>query len=130
MPTALQTALAAAATATITPLEHSAGFVVHVPGYPPMILTPETAQAWVLATFTGLSDEDAATVAQRLLEAAPPPVPKPKLRKLTVLMEPALAQTLMAERARIAAVEGINVSLSALATRAMRAGFGRLDAGA
>lgn len=48
---------------------------------------------------------------------------KNPLRKLTVLLEPELAQTIMSERARIAATEGVNVSLTALATRAMRAGF-------
>ena len=48
---------------------------------------------------------------------------KKPLRKLTVLLEPELADALMSERARIAANEGVNVSLTSLATKAMRVGF-------
>lgn len=48
---------------------------------------------------------------------------KKPLRKLTVLLEPELADALMSERSRIAACEGVNVSLTSLASRAMRAGF-------
>lgn len=48
---------------------------------------------------------------------------KERLRKLTVLLEPDLERQLMGERARIAATEGLTVSLTSLASRAMRAGF-------
>lgn len=45
------------------------------------------------------------------------------LRKLTVLLEPDLEQRLLGERERIAAAEGVKVSLTAIASRAMRDGF-------
>ncbi|CDO36018.1 hypothetical protein [Novosphingobium sp. KN65.2] len=42
---------------------------------------------------------------------------------MTILLEAELASQLLGERARIAANEGVNVSLTSLATKAMRAGF-------
>jgi hypothetical protein len=125
-------ALAALDHATAAPLP-SGGAVVHFPGGQPLVITAQTAETWASAAWPELSPEQITVLAGRLVEiadACPVPATRPKvskepLRKLTVLLEPDLAHTLMAERARIAAVEGVNVSLTSLATRAMRAGFER-----
>lgn len=48
---------------------------------------------------------------------------KKEPRKLTILLDPELEKRLHDERARVSKETGFNVSMTQVATRAMRAGF-------